>query len=92
MLKIVQFLQLNPKRVVRIEGYADNTGGERENLKLSRDRAQSVADVLVDLGIDENASRSRVMATSTRSKRMPQSGAGRRTVGWKLCSPTPKAS
>ncbi|WP_411378760.1 OmpA family protein [Pseudomonas sp. MPB26] len=53
VLKIVQFLQLNPKRVVRIEGYADNTGGERENLKLSRDRAQSVADVLEDLGIDE---------------------------------------
>ncbi|RMP75103.1 hypothetical protein ALQ17_100420 [Pseudomonas fluorescens] len=53
VLKIVQFLQLNPKRVVRIEGYADNTGGEQENLKLSRDRAQSVADVLVDLGIDE---------------------------------------
>ena len=53
VLKIVQFLQLNPKRVVRIEGYADNTGGQQENLKLSRDRAQSVADVLVDLGIDE---------------------------------------
>ncbi|MBT2373476.1 OmpA family protein [Pseudomonas fluorescens] len=53
VLKIVQFLQLNPKRVVRIEGYADNTGGEQENLKLSRDRAQAVADVLVDLGIDE---------------------------------------
>ena len=26
VLKIVQFLQLNPKRVVRIEGYADSTG------------------------------------------------------------------
>ena len=53
VLKVVQFLQLNPKRVVRIEGYADNTGGQQENLKLSRDRAQSVADVLVDLGLDE---------------------------------------
>jgi outer membrane protein OmpA-like peptidoglycan-associated protein len=53
VLKIVQFLQLNPKRVVRIEGYTDSTGGEQENLKLSRDRAQAVADVLVDLGIDE---------------------------------------
>ncbi|MEO8489064.1 OmpA family protein [Pseudomonas sp.] len=53
VLKVVQFLQLNPKRVVRIEGYTDNTGGEQENLKLSRDRAQSVADVLMDLGIDE---------------------------------------
>ncbi|AYG09212.1 DUF4398 domain-containing protein [Pseudomonas fluorescens] len=53
VLKIVQFLQLNPKRVVRIEGYTDSTGGEQENLKLSRDRAQAVADVLVDLGIDD---------------------------------------
>ncbi|SEO72367.1 OmpA family protein [Pseudomonas sp. NFACC39-1] len=53
VLKIVQFLQLNPKRVVRIEGYTDSTGGKQENLKLSRNRAQAVADVLVDLGIDE---------------------------------------
>ena len=53
MLKIVQFLQLNPKRRVRVEGYTDNTGGEQDNLKLSRDRAQSVADLLMDLGIDD---------------------------------------
>ncbi|MCK3852845.1 MULTISPECIES: OmpA family protein [Pseudomonas] len=53
VLKIVQFLQLNPKRRVRIEGYTDNTGGEQENLKLSRDRAQSVADLLMDLGVDD---------------------------------------
>ncbi|MDR9750493.1 OmpA family protein [Pseudomonas sp. SZMC_28357] len=53
VLKIVQFLQLNPKRVVRIEGYTDSTGGKQENLKLSRDRAQSVADLLIDLGVDD---------------------------------------
>ncbi|NVZ99967.1 OmpA family protein [Pseudomonas gingeri] len=53
VLKLVQFLQLNPRRVVRIEGYTDNTGDKDFNLQLSRDRAQSVADVLVDLGIDE---------------------------------------
>ena len=53
VLKLVQFLQLNPKRVVRIEGYTDSTGGKDDNLKLSRDRAQAVADVLIDLGIDE---------------------------------------
>ncbi|MCK1793000.1 OmpA family protein [Pseudomonas violetae] len=53
VLKIVQFLQLNPKRVVRIEGYTDSTGGKQENLKLSLDRAQSVANVLMDLGIDD---------------------------------------
>ncbi|QXH58265.1 OmpA family protein [Pseudomonas maumuensis] len=53
VLKLVQFLQLNPRRVVRIEGYTDSTGAGEENLKLSRDRAQSVADMLVDLGVDE---------------------------------------
>ncbi len=53
VLKLVQFLQLNPKRIVRIEGYTDSTGEKDHNLQLSRDRAQSVADMLVDLGIDE---------------------------------------
>ncbi|ATR82547.1 DUF4398 domain-containing protein [Pseudomonas sp. FFUP_PS_473] len=53
VLKLVQFLQLNPKRTVRIEGYTDSTGTPEDNLKLSRDRAQSVADMLIDLGVDE---------------------------------------
>ena len=53
VLKLVQFLQLNPRRVVRIEGYTDSTGTPEDNLTLSRDRAQSVADMLVDLGVDE---------------------------------------
>lgn len=53
LLKIVQFLQLNPRRVVRIEGYTDNTGDRQDNLKLSRDRAQAVADVLIDLGVED---------------------------------------
>ena len=52
LLKLVQFLQLNPRRIVRIEGYTDGRGDARENLELSRARAQTVADVLVDLGID----------------------------------------
>nr|WP_213085909.1 MULTISPECIES: OmpA family protein [Pseudomonas] len=53
VLKLVQFLQLNPRRVVRIEGYTDSTGTPEDNLTLSRDRAQAVADMLVDLGVDE---------------------------------------
>lgn len=52
VLKLVQFLQLNPKRVVRIEGYTDSRGDKQANLDLSRARAQAVADALVDLGID----------------------------------------
>ncbi|MES2818396.1 MAG: OmpA family protein [Pseudomonadota bacterium] len=53
VLKLVQFLQLNPRRTVRIEGYTDGQGDAQENLELSRSRAQLVADVLLDLGIDE---------------------------------------
>ena len=52
VLKLAQFLQLNPRRVVRIEGYTDSRGDEQENLELSRARAQTVADVLIDLGVD----------------------------------------
>ncbi|WP_437880387.1 OmpA family protein [Pseudomonas sp. LRF_L74] len=52
ILKLVQFLQLNPKRVVRVEGYTDGKGDRKENIKLSRDRAQAVVDALVDLGVE----------------------------------------
>lgn len=53
VLKLVQFLQLNPRRVVRIEGYTDSTGAPEDNLTLSRERAQAVGDMLIDLGVDE---------------------------------------
>ena len=52
LLKLVHFLQLNPKRMVRIEGYTDNRGDTAENLALSHARAQAVGDFLQDLGID----------------------------------------
>ena len=52
VLKLVQFLQLNPRRIVRIEGYTDSRGDAEQNLELSRARAQAVADALVDLGVD----------------------------------------
>jgi outer membrane protein OmpA-like peptidoglycan-associated protein len=53
LLKLVQFLQLNPRRVVRVEGYTDNRGSNEENLSLSKERAQAVADMMIDLGIEE---------------------------------------
>lgn len=52
VLKLVQFLQLNPRRIVRIEGYSDSSGKREENLELSKARAQTVADALIDLGVD----------------------------------------
>lgn len=51
LLKLAHFLQLNPQRRVRIEGYTDSRGQAEENLQLSRARAQAVASVLLDLGI-----------------------------------------
>ncbi|MGE4407460.1 MAG: OmpA family protein [Pseudomonas sp.] len=52
LLKLAHFLQLNPQRKVRIEGYSDSSGDAQENLMLSQARAQAVADLLVDLGIE----------------------------------------
>lgn len=54
ILKLAHFLQLYPKRVIRIEGYTDSFGKTEFNLELSRQRAQSVADILLDLGIEPN--------------------------------------
>jgi len=51
LLKLAHFLQLNPERIVRIEGYTDSRGDAAENLALSRARAQAVASFLADLGI-----------------------------------------
>ena len=52
LLKVVHFMQLNPKRRVRIEGYTDNRGDAAENLALSRARAQAVGDFMQSLGVD----------------------------------------
>ena len=52
LFKAAHFLQLNPNRRVRIEGYTDNRGDADENLALSQARAQAVADFLESLGIE----------------------------------------
>jgi outer membrane protein OmpA-like peptidoglycan-associated protein len=52
VLKLVRFLRINPRRVVRIEGYTDSSGQSEANLQLSFARAQAVADALIDLGVE----------------------------------------
>ena len=52
VFRLFRFLQLNPQRRVRIEGYTDNLGEPEENRRLSLARAQAVADLLLELGVE----------------------------------------
>jgi outer membrane protein OmpA-like peptidoglycan-associated protein len=51
---IVDYLRSHPERAVRISGHTDTTGKESHNLSLSKQRADVVAEYLVDNGIDIN--------------------------------------
>jgi OOP family OmpA-OmpF porin len=51
-LKVVtEFLKTQPEAWVSLAGYADNIGSEEVNNRLSRQRAETVANFLVDNGI-----------------------------------------
>jgi outer membrane protein OmpA-like peptidoglycan-associated protein len=50
--KLTDFLETNPDLKVEIQGHTDNTGITATNQKLSEMRAQSVADYLVEQGIE----------------------------------------
>jgi outer membrane protein OmpA-like peptidoglycan-associated protein len=50
--QVQRFLQENPERRVRIEGFTDSTGSDEFNLDLSRRRAESVARALESRGVD----------------------------------------
>ena len=52
VVRLARFSQINPRRSVRIEGYTDSVGKAELNQQLSLNRAQSVAQALIDLGID----------------------------------------
>lgn len=49
--RLVVFLKNNPKLNIEIAGHTDDVGGDKENLELSRRRAQSVADYLAGVGV-----------------------------------------
>lgn len=52
LLQLVQILRLNPQFRIRVAGHTDNTGRAEVNLRISRERAGSVADFLIDNGIN----------------------------------------
>jgi len=49
---IAEFMIRNPSLIVKISGHTDNIGKEPYNLKLSTQRADVVAEFLVDNGVD----------------------------------------
>jgi len=52
---VLSILKTNPQiKVVRVEGHTDTRGNDAANMKLSRGRAQSVADWLVSHGIESS--------------------------------------
>ena len=51
---LADFLQRNLELRVELAGHTDNVGGENYNLKLSTERAESVRNALIAIGIDAN--------------------------------------
>jgi outer membrane protein OmpA-like peptidoglycan-associated protein len=52
LAQVQRFLEANPERRVRIEGFTDSTGSDEYNLDLSRRRADAVARALASRGVD----------------------------------------
>ncbi|MEM7282899.1 MAG: OmpA family protein [Pseudomonadota bacterium] len=52
--KLAALINTTPGVEIRLDGYADPRGDEEFNLKLSGDRADTVKQVLVDAGVDED--------------------------------------
>jgi outer membrane protein OmpA-like peptidoglycan-associated protein len=52
LIEVVDLLQTEPDKAIRIEGHTDTTGPAETNLRLSQERADSVMAALVSLGVD----------------------------------------
>jgi outer membrane protein OmpA-like peptidoglycan-associated protein len=53
LVKLAGFLETNSSLRVEIQGHTDNTGDSEHNLKLSKNRARSVTDYLINYGIEK---------------------------------------
>lgn len=52
LVEVVDLLQSEPDKSIRIEGHTDSTGDSETNLQISERRANSVFNALVSLGVD----------------------------------------
>lgn len=52
LIEVVDLLQSEPDKDIRIEGHTDSTGASETNLKISAQRATAVMDALVSLGVE----------------------------------------
>ena len=52
LVEVVDLLQSEPDKKIRIEGHTDSTGDATTNLRISKERANHVLDALVGLGVD----------------------------------------
>jgi outer membrane protein OmpA-like peptidoglycan-associated protein len=52
LVEVVDLLQSEPDKEIRIEGHTDSTGEAETNLEISARRANAVLDALVSLGVD----------------------------------------
>lgn len=52
LVEVVDLLQSEPDKDIRIEGHTDSTGNAETNIRISQQRADSVLEALVSLGVD----------------------------------------
>jgi outer membrane protein OmpA-like peptidoglycan-associated protein len=52
LVEVVDLLQSEPDKQIRIEGHTDSVGGAEANLELSQRRADSVMAALIELGLE----------------------------------------
>jgi len=52
--EVVDLLQTEPEKKIRVEGHTDSSGESEENAELSKLRADAVRQALIDLGVAED--------------------------------------
>jgi outer membrane protein OmpA-like peptidoglycan-associated protein len=58
LVEVVDLLQTEPEKQIRIEGHTDSVGDSEQNLRLSQSRADSVRQALIELGVAQERMKS----------------------------------